>query len=180
VRVGTVACMDAPEYETSVVRLFVGHANSVIWFSDPVPYEESHLTGGLVGDMREWEQSYYAGLDDDFEWRSAELPGQHNAEGRKLALRLAEEIGNGFQVELHEAGASPPWPLIRSDEPASNPEAAAAFRARADAARKEWQRSSGGTPVTGDDVIMGGWFARSSDGDRVFRPIGGEVRGPSS
>jgi hypothetical protein len=168
--------MDAPEHETSVVRLFVDHANSVVWFSDPVPYEESHLTADLVQALREWEQSYYVGLDDDFEWRSAELPGQFNAEGRKRATRLAEEIGDEFHVELHEAGARPPWPLFHSEEPATNPDAAAAFRARADAAQKEWQLNSRATPVTGDDVIIGGWFARSPDGNRVFRPIGGEVR----
>lgn len=171
--------MDPPEYETSVVRLFVGHANSVIWFSDPVSYEESHLTAGLIGALREWEQSYYAGLDDDFEWRSAELPGRINAEGGKLAQRLAQEVGDDFHVEFHEVGATAPWPLFHSDDVASNPQAAAAFRARADAARTEWQRSSRAAPVTDNDVIVGGWYAQSPDGVRVFRPIGGEVSGPS-
>jgi len=171
--------MDPPQYETSVVRLFVGHANIVIWFSDPVPYEESHLTAGLVGALRKWEQLYYAGLDDDFEWRSDELPGQFNAQGRKLAQGLAKEIGDEFQVELHEAGATPPWPLVHSDEAASNPEAAAAFRARAATARTEWQRTSRATSITDNDVVVGGWYAQSPDGVRAFRPIGGDVPGPS-
>jgi len=46
-RVGAVS-----EYATTVVRLFPDYAGSVLWFPNPVPYEETLLDAHLITDLR--------------------------------------------------------------------------------------------------------------------------------
>lgn len=125
------------EYATSVVRLFPDHAGSVIWFRSPVPYEETRLDPRLIADLRAWDASYYAGLTSSDEWRTPEVGTRFHAAGARLARRLADQIGDDFQVE-HDLGES--HRRVRAAGPARNPAAAAAFQRLADAAREEWAR----------------------------------------
>jgi hypothetical protein len=123
------------EYATTVVRLFPDYAGSVIWFSTPVPYEETGLDPQLTDDLQAWDASYYAGLDSGYDWRTPKLEARFLAEGARLARRLADQIGDDFQVE-HDLGES--RRRVRGAGPARNPEPAAAFHRLADAAREEW------------------------------------------
>ena len=123
------------EYASTVVRLFPDYAGSVIWFPSPVPYQETELDPRLIGDLQSWEASYYAGLTSDYEWRTAGLGARFHAESARLARRLADQIGDAFQVE-HDSGES--HRRVRGAGPARNPAAAAAFQRLADAARDEW------------------------------------------
>jgi hypothetical protein len=120
-----------------VVRLFPDYAGTVIWFPDPVPYEETQLDATLIADLRAWDASYYAGLNSNYEWRTPELGTRFHREGVRLARRLADQIGDDFQVEHHHGKSRR---RIRAAGPARNPDAAAAFHCLADAAREEWTR----------------------------------------
>ncbi|GAB2572056.1 hypothetical protein [Microlunatus antarcticus] len=123
------------EYATSVVRLFPDYAESVIWFRGPVPYEDTRLDPRLIADLRAWDASYYAGLTADLAWRAAGVEAAFHAEGARLARRLADQIGDDFQVE-HDLGES--HRRVRGAGPPRNPDAAAAFAELARVARAEW------------------------------------------
>jgi hypothetical protein len=123
------------EYAPSVVRLFPDHAESVIWFQGPVPYEDTRLDPRLVADLQTWDASYYAGLTADYTWRARGVESAFLAEGARLARRLADQIGDDFQVE-HDLGEV--HRRVRGAGPPRNPEAAAAFAERARVARAEW------------------------------------------
>ena len=125
------------KYATRIVRVFPDYAESVIWFSDPFPYEESRLTTDLVDGLRSWDARYYSELTDDFRWRSLDTLHTFNRDGLELARRVAAEIGSSFEVEYRsfEDGAVA---QLRSDEPATNPDAEAAFQKRAQGAEEEW------------------------------------------
>jgi hypothetical protein len=155
-------------YATRIVRVFPDYASSVIWFSDPVRYEETRLSKSLVARLMEWEASYYAGLTDDLEWRSRDLLHRFSSEGLDLARAVAHEIGPEFEVEyrsFENVGATAP---LRSEEPASNPSARDAFAARAETARKEWVaiRERIANTAPGSER---GWYARAASG-AIFRP----------
>ena len=125
----------ASEYATSVVRLFPDYAGTVIWFIGPIAYGETRLDAGLVADLQAWEASYYAGLTSDYSWRSPDVEAHFNKLGAGLARRLADQIGDQFQVQyaFDEAHRR-----VRAAGPARNPKAAAAFQQLADQARAEW------------------------------------------
>ena len=89
----------ASEYATSVVRLFPDYAGTVIWFIGPIAYGETRLDAGLVADLQAWEASYYAGLTSDYSWRSPDVEAHFNKLGAGLARRLADQIGDQFQVQ---------------------------------------------------------------------------------
>jgi hypothetical protein len=122
------------EYATTVIRLFPDYAESVIWFSSPVPYEETQLDDRLIADLRTWEASYYAGLSSDLSWRAPGLEARFRADGLELARRLADQIGDDFQVE-YDLGWS--RRRVRGTGPARNPAAALAFHRLAGNAREE-------------------------------------------
>ena len=128
---------DVDAYGTSVVRLFSGHAESVVWFSEPVPYAETRLDAALVGDLRAWDAAFHAGLTAEGDWRSPDLAEQQERVGARLARRLADQLGDDFEVE-HDLGDD--RRRVRAAGPARNPEAAAAFGAMADRARAERAR----------------------------------------
>lgn len=108
---------------------------SVIWFSRPIPYEETQLDARLIDAFKAWDDSYYAGLTPDISWRTPGLGAQFYAEGGRLARRLADQIGDDFQVQ-HDLGES--HRRVRGAGLARNPDAAAAFHQLAAAARAEW------------------------------------------
>jgi hypothetical protein len=122
------------EYATSVIRLFPDHAESVLWFSEPVPYEQTRLDARLVDDLRAWDASYHAGLTPGHAWRSPGLETRFYAEAARLARRVADQVGDEFQVQ-HDTGDSAR--RVRGAGPARNPDAAAAFRQLANAAREQ-------------------------------------------
>ena len=74
---------------------------------------------------------YYAGLDADLSWPSPQLEADFLAVGARLARRLADQIGDGFEVQ-HDTETG--HRLVRGSGPARNPAAAAAFRRLADEA----------------------------------------------
>jgi hypothetical protein len=114
-----------------VVRLFPDYAGSVLWFPQPVDYAISGLEAALVTDLIRWEIAYYDALDADSNWLSTHLASGFTADGVALALRLAVQLGAGFDIEFatYEAGVA--TRRFRSEFPADNPRAAAVFTALA-------------------------------------------------
>ncbi|PRY68342.1 hypothetical protein B0I08_10444 [Glaciihabitans tibetensis] len=126
------------KYATEIVRVFPDYAGSVIWFIDPVPYAESQFSAGLAARLVSWEGQYYASLDDDLRWRSLDTLHTFSAEGLELAREVSGEIGPEFLVEYRSSEDSGAVAQLRSETPASNPAARAAFRTRAAREREEW------------------------------------------
>ncbi len=127
----------ASEYATSVVRLFSDYADSVIWFSGPVAYEDTWLEHDLVADLRSWDATYYAGLTSDHEWRSPDAACRYHRAGARLARRVAEQIGDDFQVQYDQGDTHR---RARAAGRARNEQAASAFHEMAEQARVEWAR----------------------------------------
>ena len=115
----------------AVVRLFPDYAGSVLWFPEPVDYAASLLDDALVTDLIRWEIGYYDALDADFDWQSPALARAFTADGVALALRLAVQLGAGFDIEFASYEAGVAMRRFRSELPADNPRAAAAFTALA-------------------------------------------------
>ncbi|MDF0514296.1 hypothetical protein PX701_11745 [Agromyces sp. H3Y2-19a] len=118
-------------YDTEVVRIFYDFAESVVWFPDPVDYDESRLSSALVADLRAWGSLHETGRDEDYEWRSPDLRRQAELALRELARRLGRELGSAFEIEYDVDRAT-----YRSPHAPTNRAAAAAFAARA--AGAEW------------------------------------------
>jgi hypothetical protein len=110
----------------SLIRIFPDYADSVIWFIvGPLSYEESGVSRTLRRSMEAWESHYYETMDTDFTWRSREDQNYHAEEGRRLAERLSVEVGPAFEVQYfdqHDRKLR-----VRSDKPATNEAAEAAF-----------------------------------------------------
>ncbi|AXH35010.1 hypothetical protein DVJ78_05910 [Humibacter sp. BT305] len=153
-------------YATRIVRIFPDHADSVVWFSDPVPYDETGLTAELVERLAAWETSYYAALTDTFEWSGRISLHDFDRTGLALAHDVAEEIGPDVEVEYRSFEDSGAIALARAEGEATNPDARDAFARRAQRERERWaalraRRSEGAGTV---------WFARSASGAE-FRPV---------
>jgi hypothetical protein len=156
------------KYATEIVRVFPDYAGSVIWFSDPMPYSETELSSDLVGRLTSWEAHYYAALTDNFEWRSLDTLHTFSADGLELAREVSNEIGREFSVEYRSFENTAAVAHLRSEEPASNPAARAAFSARAQRAREEWAVTQVRIAATPPGAA-GGWYARGPSGE-IFRP----------
>jgi hypothetical protein len=113
----------------AVVRLIPDYAGSVLWFPYAVDYAVTALDPALVTDLIRWEIGYYDSLDENFDWRSPHLASAFTAEGVSLALRLAVQLGADFDVEFASYEAGVATRRFRSEFPADNPRAAAAFHA---------------------------------------------------
>jgi len=111
----------------AVVRLFPDYAGSVLWFPEPVDYGASLLDDALVTDLIRWEIGYYDALDADFDWQSPALARAFTADGVALALRLAVQLGAGFDIEFASYETGVATRRFRSQFAADNPQAAAAF-----------------------------------------------------
>ncbi|MFF2053919.1 hypothetical protein ACFVU2_20100 [Leifsonia sp. NPDC058194] len=121
---------DAVEYLTAVVQVFPDYADSVIWFSPgPVAYEDAHISRELARDLQDWDDRYYTILDDYHEVRE-EFSAAFDADGRALAGRLSDELGDAFAVEYLSTDGD--RTTYRRDHPGRNPEAVAAFARMAD------------------------------------------------
>lgn len=172
---------DFSRYEQEIVRLFYDYTSSVVWFPDPVPYEEARLSESLVASLREWQRLYDEGLDRDFNWRSPDIPERIQRELPELARRLGDELGSEFAVEYAVPGdpptawRRPPKAEYRSSEAPTNPGAAAAFAARADASRAERERIAERAARSSGD---GRWFARNPATGELFDPTNAVHRPP--
>src|SRR5689334_1382975 len=124
-------------HDVPVVRLFSGWAESPVWFDGPVAYEDTRLDAELVADLRAWDDGYYAALTPTYAWSSPDLEARYHREGARLARRLADQLGDEFEVE-HDLGDA--RRRVRATGPARNQEAAAAFRAMG--ARSTAERSA--------------------------------------
>lgn len=116
----------ASDVKYDLIRIFPDFADSVIWFIiGTLSYEESRVSEPLRRDMEAWETHYYETMGNDFVWRSPEDHAYHAAEGRRLAERLAAEVGQDFNVEYFDARDRKVQ--VRSSRPATNQAAAHAF-----------------------------------------------------
>jgi len=115
----------------SIVRLVPDYAGTVLWFPHPVPYAATFLHPELVTDLIRWEIGYYDALDADSDWRTPALASRYTADGVALALRLAVQLGAGFDIEFASYEAGVASRRFRSELPADNARAAAAFTALA-------------------------------------------------
>ncbi|MFP7834611.1 hypothetical protein [Marisediminicola sp. LYQ134] len=125
------------EYETSVIRLEIYHVDEVISFPGPVGYEESRLSASLVAGLRWWSLRS-SGQTNETNYQSPPgLPDNLEDAGRVLARRVADEVGDDFEVELWTDSRQK---RVRSGRRAKNPDAAQFFRSRAEVARTEWEQ----------------------------------------
>lgn len=149
-----------------VVRMFPDYADTVLWFREPIDYEDAKLSAGLTEDLKRWEQSFYEGLNRDYEFKSEALARKSVEEGKVLAQRVADELGENFVIELQE---DDPNGRYRAKGPALNTEAAAAFDALAlklqaedeEVARCIEAARRGESPR---------WYAYAPGSGTVFRP----------
>lgn len=155
------------DFETRIVRLFPDYGGSVIWFSDPMPYDETRLSPDLVRRLEAWEESYYRGLDDEMNWKSDQLRERFGLDGIELSDAVSKEIGPEFEVRLGSNGAIQDHPPFVSEVPATNSAAREAFTFRARRALDDWARlrriqaeNETGSPI---------WTAHSESG-AIFRP----------
>lgn len=155
-------------YATTIVRIFPDYAGSVVWFSDPVPYEESALSSELVERLTAWEASYYAALDDDLRWRPTASLHEFSATGLELARAVSAEIGPEFEVQYASFEQRSASAELRSEHPATNPAARDAFAARAARARADWAKTRARLAATPADS-RGGWYA-IGPGGAILRP----------
>lgn len=116
----------ASDDKYSLIRIFPDYADSVIWFIvGPLSYEESGVSTKLRQDMEAWETHYFETMGTDFTWRSREDQDYHAEEGRRLAECLSVEVGRAFEVEYFDQRDRKL--RVRSDRPATNEAAEAAF-----------------------------------------------------
>lgn len=120
--------------DVAVVRLFVGHAGSPVWFRGDVDLDELLVDDELTRDLRAWEEDWYAGRElNTFEWVGPGPEVEHLRRGVDLAYRLSRALGSAVVVEVDPAvertGEGTEDPVqrlrIRSDRPPSQPAAAA-------------------------------------------------------
>ncbi|GAA4282611.1 hypothetical protein GCM10022261_01420 [Brevibacterium daeguense] len=150
--------------------MFPDYAGTVLWLGDPVAYGSSGLTDGLIRDLKAWEQCYYDALTPDLEWRSAELARQYTEEGNQLAARVADELGDGYEVEFRSFEPGAGRRRFHGTGAALNARAAAAFAELAATLKAEQEQSGG------DDG-----YAFAPVSGNIFKPPRGRVdRGSES
>ncbi|MEC5184255.1 hypothetical protein RCH12_001720 [Cryobacterium sp. MP_3.1] len=110
-----------------LVRLLPDYAGTVLWCPHPVAYAATQLDAALVTDLIRWEIDYYDALTEDFRWRTPELAAEFTATGIRLAMGLAVQLGSGFDIEFASYEAGVATRRFRSECPADNPRATAAF-----------------------------------------------------
>ncbi|ASN20651.1 hypothetical protein [Arthrobacter sp. YN] len=154
--------------QRAVVRLFPDYGDTALWLDGPIDYSLTGLTEGLVHELRDWEQSYYESLTRGFTWKSAESAARYTAQGHRLAQRVADELGDGYEIDFtsYEDNARP-HRFFGTKAP--NPQAVAAFDALTSTSRAEKERVAralaDAPPGTGT-----GWFATAPLSGSVFRP----------
>jgi len=147
-----------------IVRLFPGHAGTVIWSGGPVPYDEAGLSPLLEADLRAWEAFHRARLDPDLAPHAPDDEDEFATTGAAVAARLADELGSRFEVHHIYRGRE----VLRSTEPPTNPGAARALRTRA-------RRQASEARAVVEELGGGAWFAYSPASGNRFYPGRGAV-----
>jgi hypothetical protein len=101
-------------------------ADSVLlcWGS-AVAYDDSGLDDDLIVELQAWDLAYHDSVRGDGRWRSEHAQDAFEAEGIRLAHRVATALGAGFAVEFNDK-------TVRSQRGPENPTAAAAFEVDVD------------------------------------------------
>lgn len=151
------------------MRLFPDYAGTVLWFAGPVDYQLSGLTPELVDELRDWEQFYYDVLTPELDWSSPELAHQYTVKGNHLAGRVADELGDGYEVEFRSYEPGAPRRRFRGTGHALNPWAVAAFDELVAALRTEQDRTASALTAShnGDRT---GWVAYAPLSGTTFKP----------
>jgi hypothetical protein len=160
--------MNDSEGQPQMVRMFPDYADTVLWFGGLVSYDESGLTEGLVRELEDWEQSYYDSLTPYEDWKSAELARQFTADGNRLAERVAEELGDGYEVQFNSYEPGVPPRRFRGARPGLNPRATAAFAELAAALTAEQERLA--NVASAPDGENNEWFAVAPLTGAIFKP----------
>lgn len=126
-----------------------------MWLFGPVSYADARLSSALAADMAAWEDFYDASLTAGLEWRSPQLAAEFTATGNRLAQRLADELGVGFDVEFHSYEPGAVRKLFRSGVPATNAGAAVALLALVRAEEELQAR------FEADAAVGAGWSAHA-------------------
>lgn len=147
-----------------VVRMFPDHADTVLWFTGPVDYEDSGLSVDLVRALRDWEQASYDGVAPDVEWRSRSLAHAHHTEGERLAARVADELGSGYEVEYGDGTPR----RVRSTRESPGLPAAAAFDLLAAEQRAADERLA--QLIAEDGGTRADWSAHAPLSGNTFTP----------
>lgn len=157
------------EVTPSTVRMFPDYADTVLWFNEPINYDTAMLSGTLTRELSKWEQSYYVGLNRDYEWKSAGLARKFGTEGERLAQRVADELGDKFEIELVTSAVDRPKRKFRGIGPALNPGAATVFDSLAIELNEFEEDVSLAREATrrGENT---GWYAYAPLSNTVFRP----------
>ena len=157
------------------VRMFPDYAGTVLWFRDPVDYDLAQLSGGLVHDLDRWEQSYYEALTPDFGWKSADLARRFTTEGNRLAQRVADELGNGYEIEFASYEEDVPTRRFCAKGPALNLRASGAFDVLALAVKTEDEEAYRARAAVrhGDSHA---WYAYSPLSHAIFKSLHAEDR----
>lgn len=158
--------------ESAVVRLFVGHAPSPVWFRGVRDWDEMGFDSDLTADLRRWDADWYACRDRDDPRRTADEPEiEHRRRGLALARRIADALGSPFvvQVDAVEApvgadGASR-REVVRAEQGPTQPGASARFRAWAKDGEAEDARVRAALAEGG-----GRWVAYAPLSGRTYRP----------
>ena len=153
----------------STVRMFPDYADTVLWFNEPIDYATARLSAALTQELSRWEQSYYDGLNRDYEWKSPGLARQFGVAGERLAQRVADELGDGFEIELVASVGDMPDRKFRSNGPALNPQAAQVFDALAIEIKALEEEVAHALEATrrGEST---GWYAYAPRSNTVFTP----------
>jgi hypothetical protein len=161
--------MKPPESpQPTVVRLFPDYADTVLWLDVPLGYEVTGLSEGLVDELKAWELSYYAALTPDTSWKSADLATRFTEEGNRLAQRIADELGPGYEIEFRSYEEGAPTRRFQGTG-APNATAVAAFTALVTASRQEQSRISDALEAAGQGETTG-WYAFAPRSGNVFKP----------
>lgn len=165
--------MNASEIpQRTVVRFFPDYGDTVLWLDVPIEYSLTGLTEELVHELRDWEQFYYDSLTRDFTWKSTERAAKYTVEGQRLAQRVADELGDGYEVEFKPYGENAQARRFHGTK-APNATAVAAFDAleAAEQAGKEGAFRALAARPPGEGT---GWFATAPLSGKVFRPTRAE------
>lgn len=150
------------------VRLFPDYAGTVLWFREPVDYDLAQLSDVLFHDLSRWEQSYYDSLTPDLGWKTADLASRFTAEGNRLAQCVADELGDGYEIEFATYEEEVPTRRVCGKGPALNLRASAAFDALALAVKASEEEASCAQAAALHEESPG-WLAYSPLSNTVFK-----------
>jgi hypothetical protein len=142
-----------------IVRLFPDYAGTVLWLTDPVHYEEAHLSNQLENDLRAWDRFCRSRLDPDLSEHAPSDVHEFAITGIALARRLADELGLGVEIHLIHEGRQ----VFRSSNPPTNSRAAQTLHTRAE------QRAAEARAVI-ERLGGRGWYAYAPLSGSRFEP----------